>query len=423
VREGKYLVRADITADGVVERSDVVGAVFGQTEGLLGDELDFRDLQDSSKLGRIDVEVESEGGRSYGQITIASDLDRAETAVLAAALETIERVGPCTATVEVRRIEDVRAAKRREVVERAKELVATAFDEGAFTGDDLVEEVRESARAAEIVEYEGLPAGPRVPEGDGAVIVVEGRADALTLLEYGVKNAVAVEGTNVPEAVADLTRERTTTAFLDGDRGGDLILRELRQVGDVDYVARAPAGDAVEDLSREAVFRALREKVRAGDHTPVGADTDTAGDEDDGEAAVEPAENGADDSGAADADGPESSDDSGAADADASDTVPGHAAAVTDSGRARLLGADAGLLAEAPADEAATLLGDAERPAALLLDATVSQAVLDEAARFGVERVVGAERGDWVKQPADVQVHTLEEVTHAGAETEAGVGS
>jgi DNA primase len=238
-----------------------------------------------------------------------------------------------------------------------------------------------------------------------------------------VKNAVAVEGTNVPEAVADLTRERTTTAFLDGDRGGDLILRELRQVGDVDYVARAPAGDAVEDLSRKAVFRALREKVRAGDHTPVGADTDTAGDEDDGEAAVEPAENGADDSGAADADGPESSDDSGAADADASDTVPGHAAAVTDSGRARLLGADAGLLAEAPADEAATLLGDAERPAALLLDATVSQAVLDEAARFGVERVVGAERGDWVKQPADVQVHTLEEVTHADAETEAGVGS
>ena len=33
----KYLIHADITTDGVVERSDVVGAVFGQTEGLLGD--------------------------------------------------------------------------------------------------------------------------------------------------------------------------------------------------------------------------------------------------------------------------------------------------------------------------------------------------------------------------------------------------
>ena len=256
----KYLIHATIAADGVVERSDVVGAVFGQTEGLLGDELDLRDLQESSRVGRIDVSVESENGQSFGEVTVASSLDKVETAILAAALETIDRIGPCHASVEITSIEDVRAAKRREVVERAKELIAGGFEETSLASSDVLDEVRDAARVEGIVDYEGLPAGPRVGDSD-AVIVVEGRADVLTLLDCGIKNAVAVEGTNVPEAVADLTADRTVTAFLDGDRGGELILRELAQVGDVDYVAFAPPGESVEDLDRDAVFEALRGKV------------------------------------------------------------------------------------------------------------------------------------------------------------------
>ena len=255
----KYLIHADVTAEGVVERSDVVGAIFGQTEGLLGDDLDLRTLQDASKVGRIDVAINSRNGQSFGRITIASGLDRVETAILAASLETIDRIGPCRSTVDVDRIEDVRAAKRRKVVDRAKALLG-AFEESTMSSAELVEAVRESARTGEITTYEGLPAGPRVAETD-AIIVVEGRADVLALLGYGVKNAIAVEGTDVPESVATLTEQRTTTAFLDGDRGGDLILKELAQVGDVDYVAVAPTGASVEDLSREAALSALREKV------------------------------------------------------------------------------------------------------------------------------------------------------------------
>ena len=255
----KYLVHADIRTSGVVERSDVVGAVFGQTEGLLGDELDLRDLQESGKLGRIDVEVESERGSSFGEVTIASGLDRVQTAILAAALESIDRVGPSTADVEVRNIEDVRSAKRREVVERAKELLAE-FDATTMSSEDLVEEVRRSVRVEDITEFHGLPAGPRVADSD-AIIVVEGRADVLTLLRYGIKNAIAVEGTDVPDAVADMTDGRTVTAFLDGDRGGDLILKELSQVGEIDYVALAPTDRSVEDLSRSELMDALRDKV------------------------------------------------------------------------------------------------------------------------------------------------------------------
>ena len=282
----KYLIHAAITADGVVERSDVVGAIFGQTEGLLGDDLDLRDLQQSSKVGRIDVEIDSQNGQSFGTVTIASTLDRVKTAILAASLETITRVGPCRATVEVTDIEDVREAKRREVVERAKELLSESFDESVMSSTEILDEVKESVRIEDISEYEGLPAGPRVGDSD-AVVVVEGRADVLTLLRYGIKNAIGVEGTNVPNAVADLTQERTTTAFLDGDRGGKLILRELAQVGDVDHVAFAPEGRSVEELERHEVFAALRGKdsigaVEVDPSEPAGAD------DPDGEAEGEP---------------------------------------------------------------------------------------------------------------------------------------
>jgi DNA primase len=275
----KYRITAMITADGVVERSDVVGAVYGQTEGLLGDELDLRYLQRASKVSRLDVEIESQDGQSVGTLDIGSRLDKPETAILAAALETIDQIGPCSATVEVAGIEDVRTAKRREVAERAKELLATGFQDGLDPGD-IIAEVRESVRTDEITTHEGLPAGPRVATGD-AIIVVEGRADVRRLLSFGIKNAIAVEGTDVPDAVAALSRERTTTALLDGDRGGDLLLRELRQVAAVDYVAFVPEGRSVEDLERSEVFEALRGKVPVDSlSAPDAGDADDADDGD-----------------------------------------------------------------------------------------------------------------------------------------------
>jgi DNA primase len=255
----KYLIHATVRTSGVVERSDVVGAIFGQTEGLLGDQLDLRDLQEASKVGRIDVTIESEGGRSIGSITIASGLDKVETAVLAAALETIDRVGPCHADCTIADIEDARAAKRRTIVDRATDLL-DELEERTVTTEKIVEEVRQNARVEEITTYEGYPAGPNVETSD-AIIVVEGRADVRRLLKYGFKTAVAVEGTDIPAEIAELTTQRNTTAFLDGDRGGDLILRELQQVGDVDYVSFAPTDRSVEDLDKGEILSALRRKV------------------------------------------------------------------------------------------------------------------------------------------------------------------
>lgn len=258
----KYLIHAQINANGIVEKPDVVGAIFGQTEGLLSNDLDLRELQKTGRIGRIKVNINSKAGRSKGEIVIPSSLDRVETAILAASLETINRVGPCEAYIQVSKVEDVRAVKRRKVVDRAKELYKGMMEEVTPESLKMIEEVKEAMRIHEITDYgdERLPAGPNVVSSD-AILVVEGRADVLNLLRYGVKNAIAVEGVSVPKTVAELTKSKTVTAFLDGDRGGELILKELLQVGEVDYVTRAPKGKEVEDLSKDEVMVALRDKT------------------------------------------------------------------------------------------------------------------------------------------------------------------
>jgi len=258
----KYLIHLYLEAEGVVEKPDVVGAIFGQTEGLLGEDLDLRDLQRTGRVGRIDVQISSKKGETRGDIFIASSLDRAETAILAASLETIDRVGPCVARVRVVSIEDIRVSKRRKIVDRAKELLIGSFEEGTIDSTELIDTVRESMRIEKIstIGEEKIPAGPNVLDSD-AIIVVEGRADVINLLRYGIKTAVAVEGTNIPGAIIDLCEKKTATAFFDGDRGGDLILQELLQVAEIDYVAYSPRGKSVEDMSRKEIIKALRNKV------------------------------------------------------------------------------------------------------------------------------------------------------------------
>jgi len=258
----KYLIHINLTAEGVVEKPDVVGAIFGQTEGLLGEDLDLRDLQRTGRVGRIDVQITSKKGETKGEILISTSLDRAETAILAASLETIDRIGPCVAHVTVGSIEDIRVSKRKKIVDRAKEILIERFDDGTIDTNELLDDVRQSLRIEKIgsIGEERMPAGPNVLDSD-AIIVVEGRADVLNLLRFGIKNAVAVEGTNIPKTVIDLCEKKTATAFFDGDRGGELILRELLQVADIDFVAFSPRSKSVEDMTRKEVIKTLRNKV------------------------------------------------------------------------------------------------------------------------------------------------------------------
>lgn len=260
----KYMIKATIKADGVIEKSDVVGAIFGQTEGLLGSELDLRELQRSARVGRIEVELESKGGKSTGTITLPTSLDKVETVILAAAFESIDRVGPCKADIIAEKVEDVRVARRKKVIERAKILLNKVLEEGKVEGESIADNVRQAVQVEEIINYgsDHCPAGPHIDKSD-AIIIVEGRRDVLNLLKYGIKNVIAVGGTNVPRTVNDLTKERITTAFVDGDRGGELILRELLQTADIDFVARAPQTREVEEIPQKLVMKSLKNKIPA----------------------------------------------------------------------------------------------------------------------------------------------------------------
>ena len=260
----KYLIQARLSTDGIVEKPDIVGAIFGQTEGLLGEELDLRDLQKSGRIGRIEVEVSSNKGKSEGTIYVPSSLDQVETAILASSLETIDRVGPCKAKINIEKVEDVRIAKRNKIVERAKQLLTELMKTSKTSGGDLTDSVRQTFQMEEVVHYgrERLPAGPNIDDSD-AIIVVEGRSDVLNLLKYGIKNAIAVEGTNIPKTIVDLAKEKVVTAFVDGDRGGELIVRELMQVAEIDFIAKAPASQEVEELTQKQMVKCLRNKIPA----------------------------------------------------------------------------------------------------------------------------------------------------------------
>ncbi|MBT5342204.1 DNA primase [Candidatus Woesearchaeota archaeon] len=260
----KYIIHSTILIEGVVDRPDVIGAIFGQTEGLLGNDLELRELQRSGRIGRIEVNVSTSSGKTKGEIIIPSSLDKTETAIVGAALEVIQRIGPCNAKVSVGKIEDVRISKRQFVVDRAKELLRDLTENTLPDSQEIADEVAQSVRIMEVVDFgrEKLAAGPNIDESED-IIIVEGRADVLNLLKHGFKNAIAMNGTSCPESIKELTKKKSTTVFVDGDRGGNLIIRELLSVADIDSVCKAPDGKEVEEITKKEIHKALRGKITA----------------------------------------------------------------------------------------------------------------------------------------------------------------
>jgi DNA primase len=258
----KYEIRAQFEIEGVVEKPDVIGAVFGQTEGLFGPELDLRELQRSGRIGRIEIDLTSKQDMTTGSIIIPTSLDRVSTAIIAASLESINRVGPCQAKVTLEKIEDIRDTRRKIIIDRAKEILHKWNIETLPSTEEVFKEVSETMKAAKVLNYgpEELTATPDI-ENAKEITIVEGRADVINLQKCGITNVIALEGAKVPETIIQLCKEKEATAFLDGDRGGDLILKELLQVTDVKYVARAPQGKEVEEISCKDIFNALEQRT------------------------------------------------------------------------------------------------------------------------------------------------------------------
>ncbi|MCX9010283.1 MAG: DNA primase DnaG [Candidatus Methanoperedens sp.] len=430
----KYIIHAKIKADGVIERPDVIGAIFGQTEGLIGADLDLRELQRSGRIGRLEVNIKSNMGKSTGTIEIPSSLDKVETAVLAASLETIDRIGPCIANIGIAKIEDVRTSKRKKVIDRAKQILSEMFDEMLPESQEITDEVRQSLRIEEITTYgkENIPMGPNVIDSD-AIIVVEGRADVLNLLRYGIKNAIAVGGTNVPQAVMELCKKKTVTAFTDGDRGGELIIKELLQVADIDYIARAPDGKGVEELVQKEILKSLRQKIpveQAFDYYQVskkrrvaimeatrrktGGKSEQAATE---EIDVPPAKE--EPAGiellATEPEKPKLVEEPAeVVEKEVEKEKPGrvspfreHITQLSGTLSARLLDENNNIINEVPVRDLASALKDANgNIASVVFDGVITQRIVDIASEKGISNLIGAKIGNVVKSPASIHIET-----------------
>ncbi len=381
----KYIIRVRINAEGVVEKPDVVGAVFGQTEGLLSEDLDLRNLQKTGRIGRIEVNIDSKAGKSTGTILIPSSLDKVETAILAAAIETIDRVGPCVAELSVEKVEDIRETKRKQIIDGAKHVLSDKFDLGVLGGQEITESVRQAVRIEKITSYgeENLPAGPNVLDSD-AILVVEGRADVMNLLRYGIKNAVAVEGTNVPLTIGDLSRKKTVTVFLDGDRGGDLILKELLQMADIDYVARAPDGKEVEDLTQNEIVKSLRNKVPVEQAIENGANRRTKSSPKRRILRWKPPKKEGE--------------------------LKAYAEELNGTLSAKLLNSGKNVIKEVAVRDLANVLKESDNVTGVVFDGVITQRILDIAAEKNLEYIVGVKLGNIVKKPLSLKVLTASDL-------------
>ena len=254
----KYLAKLEFEIDGIVDKADIIGAIFGQTEGLFGPEMNLNELQKNWKVGRIEISIQPHNGKGKGNVTIPMSTDISTVSLIAAAVEAIDKVGPCSSHFKLKSIDDVRALTREAKVARAKGIMKDWSAKSASEGEDILRDVSDVGKKVKITAYgkEELPAGPAINTSKD-IIIVEGRADVLNLLRAGIENTIAVEGTNVPDAIAKLSKEKQLSAFLDGDRGGDLILRELNQVIKLNKVSRAPKGREVEELTPIEILEIL----------------------------------------------------------------------------------------------------------------------------------------------------------------------
>ncbi|MEM3386679.1 MAG: DNA primase DnaG [Nitrososphaerales archaeon] len=364
----KYLVKLKFDVEGVVEKADVIGAIFGQTEGLFGPEMNLNELQKSWKVGRIEISISSKNDKTSGEVLIPMSTDISTAALVAAAVESVDKVGPCSAHFTLVGIEDVRAAKKKLIVERAKQILREWASKTMSESEEIVRDVIESTKRARLISFgkEGLPAGPGVYTAE-KIILVEGRADVINLLRAGFENVIALEGAKIPESLIRFIREKKVIPFLDGDRAGDLILRELEQVGaNIERVIRAPRGKEVEELTPVEIIELLREEIKPVKHIQV---------EDAFTGKVK----------------------------DLYNTLNGTLEAV-------ILDDALNEVARMPVNELYTRLENASGYAHIVFDGIITQRLVDAASKIGVKTLIGHRLGELQNIPNGIKVNTFKDL-------------
>jgi DNA primase len=391
----KYIAKLEVSVNGAVETSDVIGAIFGQLEGLLGPELELKDLQRTGKIGRINIKLRREGEGSKGIVELYSGLDKVRTALLVAAMETIDKVGPYQANFKLIKIVDEREERRNDIARRAAEILKNWSIEKEDSFRRLIEFVERESAKSNFILYgeEQLPAGRGIEEAS-EIIVVEGRADVMNLLKYGFDNVIAMGGAleRVPKSLEKLIEEKEAIAFVDGDRGGEMVLRTLLEQTDIDYVARAPEGKVVEELTAKEIRKALSSAVPADEvRRELGISPPKA------KPFVEP---------------------------EAHETRPareineriirvpemfrGFYERVMNTDRVLLLDEDFRILKETSVAELLNELNETRGVRYIIYDRIVTQRIVDKAYEIGVKAIVGNVAKDIVRKGAGLAIYTIQ---------------
>ncbi|MEM0119993.1 MAG: DNA primase DnaG [Thermoprotei archaeon] len=407
----KYIIRIGCEVEGMVDKSDVIGAIFGQTEGLFNEEYDFRSLLEKGRIGRIIVDLDVKDNKSVGKILIPSNLDKAETALIASIAENVDRIGPYSAKLTLEGIEDTRLERLNRIITRAKEIL-DGWDKSQKKLDvkemlqDLVSKVRETS----VVQYgpEKLDAGPDVDSSD-SIIIVEGRADVINLLRYGYRNVISLGGASerVPRTIIELCRTKEATAFLDGDRGGDLILKRLLEVAEIDFVARAPQGREVEELTAKEIMKALTGKVPAPQ--ALQQERPQTGHQ---QAYAQQAEEEQPQQQSPQTQSQPQQQTQQRPRPPVPEKLAGYVRTLGGTLEAVVLDSEFAEVARMPVKELADRLQsvDQGRPYALVFDGVISQRILDMSSEKGIRYVIGSRLGNVVRKPSETVVVTFDEV-------------
>jgi DNA primase len=258
----KYHVKLKFEVDGIVEKADIIGAIFGQTEGLLGPEMNLNELQKVSKVGRIEVNVDTKSNTTKGDALLPMSTDISTAALISAAIESIDKVGPFQGKFLLVGIDDIRAIKKKVIVDRAKKIIQEWATKTISEGEEMLRDVYDASKPGKLTSFgkAQLACGTGVFESP-VIILVEGRADVINLLRAGFDNSIAIEGAKIDETITNLTSGKKVIAFLDGDRAADLILKELQGLVKIDKVLRAPTGKEVEECTPLEITEILKDII------------------------------------------------------------------------------------------------------------------------------------------------------------------
>ena len=402
----KYHVKLKFDVDGIVEKADIIGAIFGQTEGLLGPEMNLNELQKVSKVGRIEVNVDTKSNTTKGDALLPMSTDISTAALISAAIESIDKVGPFQGKFLLVGIDDIRAIKKKVIVDRAKKIIQEWATKTISEGEEMLRDVYDASKPGKLTTFgkAQLACGTGVFESP-YIILVEGRADVINLLRAGFDSSIAIEGAKIDETITNLTTGKKVIAFLDGDRAADLILKELQGLVKIDKVLRAPTGKEVEECTPLEISEILKDVAETANEqldAPVQQQKSTR----------KPRTYGNNNSASAYQEVSQSNttnDENVTDDPQITSAVKEVYPQINETLEALILDNSMQVLLKVPVSEIIKRLDSLEGARFLVMDGIITQRLIDAAYRAGIEYVVGHRMAELKKTP-EITVRTFDQI-------------